>query len=179
MIKLNLEKHGSSPNSYPVFLLIVTTYTTSALEWGAPCDGPEACEDDLANLVCSPEGSCIWIGGYTTNRNGACRKTYGEECEMIVECNIDRYLTCDTVTKTCACQQPMIQTMIQHCVSLQNAKCDMTTDNEGNVRGNFFLHCVDKAYCDNELENGVMRHICECSRPYVPTKDRLCEMGPL
>jgi hypothetical protein len=117
-------------------------------------------------------GTCACITGYssTPDKNIPCRKTYGQPCSYVLDCNIDRFLGCDE-DKLCTCQVPKEQVFDeerQNCVSLIGFNCYHDTGNE------FSLHCVKNAFCDMPIINGSMVHMCTCNEGYQPTDDGFC-----
>jgi len=133
-----------------------------------PCGVNEPCNATL-NLECVG-GYCACATNYSSDRYGECRKSYGQPCTFVLDCNVDRFLGCDE-DGLCTCQKPSEQ-IFDHdrlaCVSLIGFGCDHET-------AEFGLVCVQNAFCDMPIVNGSMVHICTCNEGYEPTENKLCQ----
>lgn len=112
---------------------------------------------------------CACNDGWTTTENLLCtnRTGFDEECELDSDCDVSKILTCDPITRKCACQKPDEQIFDQAkdaCVSLVGFGCDHV--------GN--LQCVEGAFCDMPMVDGVMQHMCACNDGLKPTEDLMC-----
>lgn len=126
------------------------------------------------NLQCVEE-KCDCVPGHSLNSRNTCSRTYGVECQYVLDCNIDAFLKCNSTSGTCDCQQPDQQIFDESrdaCVSLVGSTCSH------NNTYPFALFCVEGAYCDMPIINGSMYHVCECGDDWQETLDKRCERRP-
>jgi len=93
---------------------------------------------------------------------------YDNDCTTESDCNPSKILKCDPTSKKCVCQKPDEQIFDQNkqaCVSRVGFGCD----HDGSS-----LTCVEGAFCDMPVINGVMTHRCACNSGYTVTEDKLC-----
>lgn len=147
----------------------------------ANCTSNEDC-DERASLFCSENNKCECIEGHSVTKHKTCRRTFGEECVIDVHCNEDRFLKCTNevgfMTTVCDCENPTDQIYedgsVSACVSLVGRNCSMQS-------GEFYLNCVEGAFCNMTHEEGeedVMVHRCECSPGWTPTVNGTCVVIP-
>lgn len=151
-----------------ISLLACVSIATSYLH-GDPCSSNDECIGSY-NLECVNE-RCACEAGYTPNRQRICWKTFGTQCDWILDCNIDAFLACNDTTSTCDCQQPDRQVWDANrdvCVSLAGFTCTHSVDDP------YGLHCVEGAYCDMPIIEGQMYHECTCMEGFEQTDDRKC-----
>jgi len=159
-----------------VIALVSFALVSNGQSHGSVCNTSEDC-NSTENLVCLSK-NCECVRGFTVDRNKVCRKTYDEPCERILDCNIDKHLTCAPGANLCKCQIPEEQIFDigtrKACVSLVGHRCDMVMSHDERDAGEFALNCVTGAFCEMRHEDGSMVHDCQCSEGWEATADLTC-----
>lgn len=153
-----------------VFVISVATLVTSQF-FGDQCSVTTDCALNQ-NFVCNNQ-RCECLAGYSPTQQRLCSKGYGGTCRQVLDCNIDRFLKCNTSTYTCDCQQPAQQiydSERQSCVSLVGFGCYHDSEE-------FSLNCVAGAFCDMPIVEGTMYHFCKCLDGYEETENRTCRLA--